>query len=220
MYDTLGAKWYLFFFFQAEDGIRDADVTGVQTCALPISGTESTCDPKRSGRASASAPGRCPRRLPTGSIRTSSPAPRIRPIAYWRPAMSASLKATQLTPPWGLRPKRDTSATARFTRSPFTRQAVHSGPCGRRDERPPMAAAATTNSRRCTSGLCRQDVPKANCAARLLGPPGGRYHLTVHDSTRRRSRACHPAPLVDRQEGDHGRHRRDPAAVRHRALAR
>src|SRR5215813_11484933 len=28
----------LFFFFQAEDGIRDADVTGVQTCALPISG--------------------------------------------------------------------------------------------------------------------------------------------------------------------------------------
>src|SRR6266540_5146508 len=25
------------FFFQAEDGIRDRDVTGVQTCALPIS---------------------------------------------------------------------------------------------------------------------------------------------------------------------------------------
>ena len=24
------------FFFQAEDGIRDCDVTGVQTCALPI----------------------------------------------------------------------------------------------------------------------------------------------------------------------------------------
>src|SRR5437667_7369383 len=28
-----------FFFFQAEDGIRDRDVTGVQTCALPISFT-------------------------------------------------------------------------------------------------------------------------------------------------------------------------------------
>ena len=26
-----------FFFFQAEDGIRDVAVTGVQTCALPIS---------------------------------------------------------------------------------------------------------------------------------------------------------------------------------------
>src|SRR5690606_39456554 len=29
----------LFFFFQAEDGIRDFHVTGVQTCALPISGS-------------------------------------------------------------------------------------------------------------------------------------------------------------------------------------
>src|SRR5256885_12893937 len=31
--------WYVrsFFFFQAEDGIRDYKVTGVQTCALPIS---------------------------------------------------------------------------------------------------------------------------------------------------------------------------------------
>src|SRR2546430_16691126 len=27
----------MFFFFQAEDGIRDLTVTGVQTCALPIS---------------------------------------------------------------------------------------------------------------------------------------------------------------------------------------
>src|SRR5216684_7338001 len=27
---------FLFFFFQAEDGIRDVAVTGVQTCALPI----------------------------------------------------------------------------------------------------------------------------------------------------------------------------------------
>ena len=26
----------IFFFFQAEDGIRDDLVTGVQTCALPI----------------------------------------------------------------------------------------------------------------------------------------------------------------------------------------
>src|SRR5689334_24569770 len=27
---------FIFFFFQAEDGIRDGTVTGVQTCALPI----------------------------------------------------------------------------------------------------------------------------------------------------------------------------------------
>src|SRR5690606_41184877 len=30
-----------FFFFQAEDGIRDFHVTGVQTCALPIYGSDS-----------------------------------------------------------------------------------------------------------------------------------------------------------------------------------
>src|SRR2546426_7341065 len=31
------AQYLFFFFFQAEDGIRDYKVTGVQTCALPIS---------------------------------------------------------------------------------------------------------------------------------------------------------------------------------------
>src|SRR2546427_12791466 len=33
----LALEFFLFFFFQAEDGIRDLTVTGVQTCALPIS---------------------------------------------------------------------------------------------------------------------------------------------------------------------------------------
>src|SRR5437868_8291420 len=32
--------WYLFLFFQAEDGIRARNVTGVQTCALPIFHTQ------------------------------------------------------------------------------------------------------------------------------------------------------------------------------------
>src|SRR5256885_4599695 len=36
---TSGASWH-YFFFQAEDGIRDYKVTGVQTCALPISGRQ------------------------------------------------------------------------------------------------------------------------------------------------------------------------------------
>src|SRR6266481_7239418 len=34
----MGGVVFVFFFFQAEDGIRDGTVTGVQTCALPISG--------------------------------------------------------------------------------------------------------------------------------------------------------------------------------------
>src|SRR2546422_9878488 len=39
-----------FFFFQAEDGIRDVAVTGVQTCALPISARQSAAglDPRDS----------------------------------------------------------------------------------------------------------------------------------------------------------------------------
>src|SRR5256886_5672504 len=35
-FSCVGRKPLLFFFFQAEDGIRDLTVTGVQTCALPI----------------------------------------------------------------------------------------------------------------------------------------------------------------------------------------
>src|SRR5205807_3441158 len=41
------------FFFQAEDGIRDYKVTGVQTCALPIyflNAREGRCAPEQRGR--------------------------------------------------------------------------------------------------------------------------------------------------------------------------
>src|SRR5687768_17840834 len=37
LFATLRIVILVFFFFQAEDGIRDVAVTGVQTCALPIS---------------------------------------------------------------------------------------------------------------------------------------------------------------------------------------
>src|SRR5205807_3802209 len=44
--DGVGAVEFssFFFFFQAEDGIRDYKVTGVQTCALPIFGGSSDVD--------------------------------------------------------------------------------------------------------------------------------------------------------------------------------
>src|SRR5438105_9304312 len=41
---------FFFFFFQAEDGIRDPLVTGVQTCALPISPLWAWSPPQRRGR--------------------------------------------------------------------------------------------------------------------------------------------------------------------------
>src|SRR5437588_7401378 len=53
--------FYFFFFFQAEDGIRDHCVTGVQTCALPISSASRWRTPRRplSAAGSRSSPARC-----------------------------------------------------------------------------------------------------------------------------------------------------------------
>src|SRR5438034_3280718 len=69
--------FFFFFFFQAEDGIRDHCVTGVQTCALPIS--RATCDrrartprgtPPR--RAPPTTPSRCAPGLPRHRDRKST----------------------------------------------------------------------------------------------------------------------------------------------------
>src|SRR5256886_14557520 len=59
--------FYSFFFFQAEDGIRDLTVTGVQTCALPISASSRSSDRtcrSRSTRSTASKRGGCLRLRP------------------------------------------------------------------------------------------------------------------------------------------------------------
>src|SRR5207245_7369901 len=47
MFCLLFLNFLFFFFFQAEDGIRDATVTGVQTCALPISLVRDSADGTR-----------------------------------------------------------------------------------------------------------------------------------------------------------------------------
>src|SRR5258708_24001411 len=44
-----GFGLWIFFFFQAEDGIRDDLVTGVQTCALPISDARSVSNRHQQG---------------------------------------------------------------------------------------------------------------------------------------------------------------------------
>src|SRR2546422_8211293 len=62
----------LFFFFQAEDGIRDVAVTGVQTCALPISATE-TGEVLRLETAGGHVTWR--RRLPGGGAARAGPVP-------------------------------------------------------------------------------------------------------------------------------------------------
>src|SRR5690606_39818522 len=66
----------VFFFFQAEDGIRDFHVTGVQTCALPIS------ERRRSSRStSTTASWRRRRRWAPPTPSTPAPPTRSRPSA-------------------------------------------------------------------------------------------------------------------------------------------
>src|SRR5690625_1351857 len=48
--------YFAFFFFQAEDGIRDGHVTGVQTCALPISVMATPAAPSRAAARAIPAP--------------------------------------------------------------------------------------------------------------------------------------------------------------------
>src|SRR5258707_5759785 len=57
-----------FFLFQAEDGIRDIGVTGVQTCALPIS--------RREARRAAAEQRRLPAGMECAVERQSAPAAR------------------------------------------------------------------------------------------------------------------------------------------------
>src|SRR5207253_5245485 len=64
---------YCFFFFQAEDGIRDGHVTGVQTCALPIFSVPQYTDQERAlAPPSTSRVGRKP--SPAASTAVSAPA--------------------------------------------------------------------------------------------------------------------------------------------------
>src|SRR5258706_10343163 len=58
-----------FFFFQAEDGIRDWSVTGVQTCALPISDLKPDSNSEQSSLAT---PEPDPSRLYSSSCRSGS----------------------------------------------------------------------------------------------------------------------------------------------------
>src|SRR5256886_12403448 len=62
-----------FFFFQAEDGIRDLTVTGVQTCALPIWSPWSEASPRAGrpeGNSAARGPGRSRAARRTAALRS------------------------------------------------------------------------------------------------------------------------------------------------------
>src|SRR3989441_4162081 len=73
-------QWYcFFFFFQAEDGIRDKLVTGVQTCALPISRAQASSGRRREE----GSPG-APRHAPAGAPPCRGDAGDGREVSEWR----------------------------------------------------------------------------------------------------------------------------------------
>src|SRR5207253_4148399 len=74
---------FFFFFFQAEDGIRDGHVTGVQTCALPIWAAR----PRPRKQAGSRPRARC-LAAPRGAARTARSASRPPHGAGWRAGRS------------------------------------------------------------------------------------------------------------------------------------
>src|SRR5689334_23412976 len=89
---------FFVFFFQAEDGIRDGTVTGVQTCALPISECRCRCrDRQRIGRAFRSPGPTSDRRSSAGSRRDAGCSRmRLARSRSARPALSRDRKSTRL----------------------------------------------------------------------------------------------------------------------------
>src|SRR5260370_10707456 len=88
-----GEVEYRVFFFQAEDGIRDSSVTGVQTCALPISMRERGSTSERVAPGD-HAPGQPAfwRSRPARSL-TSAGA-----LGNWRASWSKALQASRFRP--------------------------------------------------------------------------------------------------------------------------
>src|SRR5699024_9843726 len=77
-----------FFFFQAEDGIRDRNVTGVQTCALPIWPLRRQCRGQQ-----LPPPGRSPRPARAGGTEGERRMPDTRRAGLWH-AMAESARLT------------------------------------------------------------------------------------------------------------------------------
>src|SRR2546426_3009289 len=85
------ALYCFFFFFQAEDGIRDYKVTGVQTCALPICG-----DGRARLRTAGDGGGAGPRRRPRAA---QSFRPGAAPAANRRTVIAPPLPHSPLVAP-------------------------------------------------------------------------------------------------------------------------
>src|SRR5205085_8411812 len=104
----------LFFFFQAEDGIRDLTVTGVQTCALPIS----------SRKAWENRVGECSSRSPLDSRITTIRIGSGTPAALMRPASTIHTLSATDRKPWRSEERR-VGKECRTRRSPTHHKKEH-----------------------------------------------------------------------------------------------
>src|SRR5690606_35593350 len=133
------------FFFQAEDGIRDFHVTGVQTCALPISST--TCSTIRTTSSS------------------STPSKRLSGSPPWRTSATPSTLAAAAHSARSCRSEASTSGPSpprEVTPSPRTNQATSRPSAAKRAAVPPAPSVSSSGCAATTSTvMCSPRAPLA-----------------------------------------------------------
>src|SRR3712207_2609990 len=179
-----------FFFFQAEDGIRDIGVTGVQTCALPISARCARCAWATAGCCSSSAAptstrARASSRSCTASGRrprqVCAPSSSPTPPAGWPPSTGSARRCSSATT--------STSPPApRWSAPPSSTSPTCTRPgCGR------WPGSWTRRWPRASTRLCRGPTtrrrPRSGCCARSA---------RTWWACRRRSRRSRPGPRGSR----------------------
>src|SRR5207245_7321906 len=136
------------FFFQAEDGIRDATVTGVQTCALPILARR-TRDCRPESAANPLCPSPCPRKghatTPYDSPDSLPPARCSTPSLRHFQAPDSSRAPWHVLPPIVVRPqppnpRRDASSNPPLAHPKTSRHLLEPSP-NRRHRLSPQAHA-------------------------------------------------------------------------------
>src|SRR6478735_11264568 len=165
--------YYFFFFFQAEDGIRDYKVTGVQTCALPIclAGARDRAARRRSGASAVPVEPRCradplcrlePRRVPARRLLKDGHghAPSWRAQTFSTQPVPSSVSTSTHEP---------RQAMSRFTAIPSGRKPTRRPPLSLRN---PESAATVAASR---AGACLSSF----AAISALTPAAGTHPVAL-----------------------------------------
>src|SRR5216683_5580073 len=146
----------LFFFFQAEDGIRDLIVTGVQTCALPIFVVQ------------------CPDDLPRDQ---QGAHPVKDECAHW---IGGAVIAPSLLPAWTV------MIPATITAAPRTCSGCNRSPSTKKAIRPAKTGSAVATMPADDGRMVRSDRTKRACATRVPSRPSNAMTAHTPQSAGRR----------------------------------